>query len=225
MSQLSGIRQLQRRDSSSSASLSRPHRGSAGAANSSTPIIDCDHRIISRLTEIPHRTLPLRSRPGLSASANDPGLGQRIPDRLGNNVLYSLSPAKADLGLCRVNVDVDLFERNIKKQKRDRIYAMRQDRTKTLEQSAGDRLVADEALVNKKVLRIAVRPPFARCRDETRDLCDKFPAAVDTGKRLSSNPLRIPETTRSRRSLAGATRSTSRPLLVNVNAISGCASA
>ena len=44
----------------------------------------------------------------------------------GDHIFDGLAAAKADLGLGRMDVDVDLFDREFEKQKRDRINAVRQ---------------------------------------------------------------------------------------------------
>ena len=123
---------------------------------------------------------------------NDTGPRQCISNRLGNYVLNGLGPTKTDLGLRRMNIYIDLFERNFQKKKSHRIHAMRQYRAISFEQAAGDSLVSDKSPVNKKVLSIASCASLSRRGNETADPGDKFSSATyrdQTFKKLSTKDL------------------------------------
>ena len=109
----------------------------------------------------------------------DTGSGESLADGFGNNVLDSLTPAKAYFGLGRMDVDIDLIMGDIDEQKGHWIHAVREHGTKPLEQSAGDRLVTDKPVVYKEILRVLGRPALARCRDVSTDPGDIVTAAAD----------------------------------------------
>src|SRR5260221_5590592 len=103
----------------------------------------------------------MRSR-SVGGLSDDPRLCKSTSDRFGDCVLDSLGTSETYLRLGWMNIDIDLFDRNLEKQEGDRINAVRKNGAKTFEQAAGNGLVANETIVDKKVLRIAGRSAFAR---------------------------------------------------------------
>ncbi len=73
----------------------------------------------------------------------------------------TLRIAKADLGFCRMDVDVDLIGRKLQKQKGDRISARHQQPAIRLAERVLQRAVLDEAAIEEQILALPRRTVFA----------------------------------------------------------------
>src|SRR6476620_11706153 len=81
-----------------------------------------------------------------------------------------------------MNVDIDLFERNVDKKESDGVNAVWQNGSVALDQARGDRAVPNETLVHEKVLPVTRSSTLAWCRYKSRALCHEFPSARDRQK-------------------------------------------
>src|SRR5262245_11288718 len=76
------------------------------------------------------------------------------PDRLGEKRLQLLGITEADLGLGRVDVDIDVARRQVQEQEADRVPARHQQATVGVLKCLGQQLVADPAAVDKEILQL-----------------------------------------------------------------------
>ena len=117
-----------------------------------------------------------RGRGGVRASAQcrgEAGGGARLDeggaDGVADEIMDEGGLTKADLGLGRVDVDVDLLRGHLEEEQDDGVAGGREDIAVGLGERVEDELVADEALIDKDVDGVAIEFLQLRLGDEAGD--------------------------------------------------------
>ncbi len=104
---------------------------------------------------------------------------ERRTDSLSDHVFHSFAAAKTYFGLSGMDVNIYLLKRHLNEKKCYRIDAVREHRAIALGHARRYRLVPNESLIDKEVLRVACGASLTRGRNKARNPSNVFAAAID----------------------------------------------